>query len=181
LKQYVALIRGINVGGKNIVKMADLRLAFEKAGFLCVSTYIQSGNVLFQSDNQKDDIEKKIEDILHSIFNRAIKVVIVLESSLKKIINDAPSGFGDRLEKYHFDVMFLKKPLTPSGLIKEMKLREGVDSIYPGKGVVYFTRLNERLSQSYLSKITQMPIYQKVTIRNWNTTTKLLSLMEKNA
>lgn len=179
MKKYVALLRGINVGGKNIIKMSDLKLCFEKAGFLHVSTYIQSGNVLFQAEGQKDALERKVENMLHKKFKHAIKVIVIAESSLKRVVNNAPRGFGSRPEKYHSDVMFLKKPLTASKVVKEVKLREGVDSIYAGQGVVYFSRLSKRLGQSYLSKITQMAIYQKMTIRNWNTTNKLLSLMER--
>ena len=65
---YVALLRGINVGGKNIVRMADLRAAFEDAGYAAVSTYIQSGNVLFESDTPRVSLERDIETMIESAF-----------------------------------------------------------------------------------------------------------------
>ena len=63
--------------------------------------------------------------------------------------------------------------------MKNVRIKEGVDTAYKGKYVLYFSRLDSKASQSYLTKIIKLPVYQNMTIRNWNTTTKLLALMEK--
>lgn len=178
--QYLILLRGINVGGKNIIKMADLKASFEEMGFLNVVTYIQSGNVLVQSDD-KDmaAMTTKIEKGLSKRFNFEAKVVVVSEKELKAVVQSAPVGFGKDEKKFRYDVIFLKEPLTPKEAMESVKVREGVDTAHAGKQALYFSRLISRASQSYLTKIIGMPVYQNMTIRNWNTTTKLLELFAK--
>jgi uncharacterized protein (DUF1697 family) len=178
--QYLALLRGINVGGKNIIKMADLKASFESMGLSDVTTYIQSGNVVFASTEK--DIAKltdKIERTLSKRFNYTSRPVLVAHPEMKKIVAGAPKGFGDEPDKYRYDVIFLKEPLTPAKAMEQVSIREGVDQAYEGKYVLYFSRLISRASQSHLTKIIGLPMYQNMTIRNWNTTTKLLALMEK--
>lgn len=177
--QYLALLRGINVGGKNIIKMVDLKASFEEMGFSNVVTYIQSGNVLIQSeDKDKAALTTKIEKGLSKRFNFDAKVVVISQKELSIIVKSAPEGFGKDDEKFRYDVIFLKEPLTPKEAMESVKVREGVDAAHAGKQALYFSRLISRASQSYLTKIIGMPVYQNMTIRNWNTTTKLLTLME---
>ncbi len=180
LIQYLALLRGINVGGKNVIKMADLKACFEEMGFSDATTYIQSGNVVFAS-SEKDNaiLTDKIEKALSKRFNYTSRLVTIAHSEMKKIIAGAPKGFGDEPEKYRYDVIFLKEPLTPDKAMEQVSVRNGVDQAYEGKYVLYFSRLISRASQSHLTKIIGLPMYQNMTIRNWNTTTKLLALMEK--
>ncbi len=177
---YLALLRGINVGGKNIIKMSELKACFDRMGFADVATYIQSGNVLFTvSGKTQTALMSEIEKALSKRFNYKSLVVVVSQSELEKVVKHAPRGFGKKPDQYRYDVMFLKKPLTAREAMKSIRTREGVDAAYAGKGVIYFSRLIKRATQSYLPKITQLLIYQQVTIRNWNTTTKLLALMQK--
>ncbi|MCY3616828.1 MAG: DUF1697 domain-containing protein [Acidimicrobiaceae bacterium] len=177
---YVALLRGINVGGKNIVRMADLRAAFEDAGYAAVSTYIQSGNVLFDSDEPRASLEHRIEAMLESTFGLSLVVVVRSHRQLRNVVGRAPDSFGAAPDTYHSDVIFLKTPLSSSQALEAVDLREGVDQAWPGAGVLYFSRLSARLSQSRLSRITSTPQYQSMTIRNWNTTTKLLTLLDES-
>ena len=65
--------------------------------------------------------------------------------------------------------------------MKSVKIKEGVDEAHAGSGVLYFSRLTSKASQSYLTRIIGLPVYQDMTIRNWNTTTKLLALMEADS
>lgn len=177
---YLALLRGINVGGKNLIKMTALKTCFEDMGFENVTTFIQSGNVLFDA-SQKDvgKLTNAIEKELSKHFNYQSRVVIVSHDQLKETVKHAPKGFGTDAKKYRYDIIFLKKPLTAKEAIKQVKIREGVDEATVGKDVLYFSRLISKASQSYLSRIIQLPIYQNMTIRNWNTTTKLLTLTEQ--
>jgi uncharacterized protein (DUF1697 family) len=178
--QYLVLLRGINVGGKNVVKMADLKAAFEALGFSNVITYIQSGNVLFQSaEKDKALLTVTIEKGLSKRFNFEAKVVVISQKELAAIVKSAPNGFGEDDKKFRYDVIFLKKPLTPKAAMESVKVREGVDTAHAGKHALYFSRLISQASQSYLTKIIGMPVYQFMTIRNWNTTTKLLVLMSE--
>lgn len=179
MKRYVALLRGINVGGKNLIKMTDLKASFEALGLEDVKTFIQSGNIVFSSD--ESDVKKltsRIEAALSKTFNYKSRLVLRSQSQMKRIVTKAPKGFGTEPAKYRYDVIFLKEPLTAAKAMKSVTVREGVDEAHAGTGVLYFSRLDARASQSYLTRIIGMPIYQDMTIRNWNTTTKLLALME---
>jgi uncharacterized protein (DUF1697 family) len=176
--RYVALLRGINVGGRNKVAMADLRDAFEAQGFDGVSTYIQSGNVLFSSDTPRRTLEADIEQALENRFGIPLVVVVRSEREFRAIVETAPDGFGAAPDTFHSDVIFLKSPLTAKRAFALVELRDGVDQAWPGRDVLYFARLSARRSQSKLSKIIGKPEYQLMTIRSWNTTTKLLALLD---
>lgn len=179
MTQYLVLLRGINVGGNNIIKMVDLKASFEAMGFANVRTYIQSGNVLLESaEKDKNSLTARIEKDLSKRFNFQARVVVISQKELAAVVKSAPVGFGVDDKKFRYDVIFLKEPLTPKEAMQSVKVREGVDAAHAGKQALYFSRLISRASQSYLTKIIGMPVYQNMTIRNWNTTTKLLALME---
>ena len=179
-KQYLALLRGINVGGGNIIKMIDLKACFEAGKLENVATYIQSGNVLFETaETDSKKLVQKLERALSKTFHPyKARVVLRSHAKLKQIIQKAPKGFGSQPQKYRYDVIFLKEPLTPSAAMKSVTMKEGVDEAFVGPGVLYFSRLSAKASQSHLTRIIGLPIYQDMTIRNWNTTTKLLALMD---
>jgi uncharacterized protein (DUF1697 family) len=180
--QYLALLRGINVGGKNIIKMADLKASLEGAGFDDVATYIQSGNVLLSAPSSSEKaLAGVIEKALSQAFKYKSRVVVVSHKKLRAAVSKAPRGFGDEPAKYRYDVIFLKEPLTAKEAIKSVSTKDGVDQAWAGSGVLYFSRLIERATSSHLSRLVSMPVYQEMTIRNWNTTTKLLALMEARA
>ena len=177
--QYLALLRGINVGGNNIIKMADLKAGFESMGFSNVTTYIQSGNVLFQSDEKnKAALTGRIEKELSRQFDFPARIVTFAHKELAAIVREAPDGFGKDGQAYRYDVIFLKEPLTPREAMKDVSTKAGVDMAHAGRQALYFSRLIAKASQSHLTKIIGFPVYQNMTIRNWNTTTKLLKMME---
>lgn len=170
----MALLRGINVGGRNAVAMADLRAAFEDAGHAGVRTYIQSGNVLFHAAGRVD--EEGVEAVLERRFGVPLVVVLRTARQLRAVVEGAPDGFGQRPDEFHSDVVFLKAPLTSRQAMRVVELREGVDQAWPGRGVVYFARDNTRLTASRMGRIVATPEYKSMTIRSWRTTTKLLDL-----
>jgi uncharacterized protein (DUF1697 family) len=176
---YVALLRGINVGGKNLIKMPTLKACFEAGGFDDVVTYIQSGNVLFRAPGSGSALARRIEKMLSKTFEYRASVVLRSHAQMRSIVERAPKGFGADPAAYRYDVIFLKEPLTASAALKKVPTREDVDEVYAGRGVLYFSRLISRAAQSHLSRVVSMPIYQSMTIRNWNTTTKLLRMMDE--
>ena len=179
MNQYVALLRGINVGGNNIIKMTALKACFESLGLKDVRTYIQSGNVLFRAaGSDQANLTKRIEQALSKSFDYESRVVVRSQKQMQAIVAKAPKGFGSDQDTYRYDVIFLKDPLTAAKAIKSVSVKEGVDEAYAGKGVLYFSRLISKATQSRLARLVSMPVYQSMTIRNWNTTTKLLNLME---
>jgi uncharacterized protein (DUF1697 family) len=180
MPRYVALLRGINVGGKNLIPMAGLKACFEGQGFDDVRTYIQSGNVVFTAPTSSEAVlTRRVERMLTSAFDHyTASVVIRSRTQMRSIVQRAPDGFGTEPTRYRDDVIFLKPPLTARTVVASVPTKEEVDRIWAGTGVVYFSRLTSRAAQSRLSRVVSMPIYQQMTIRNWNTTTKLMALLE---
>ena len=183
MNTYVILMRGINVGGKNKVSMAGLKKCLEELGFSNVSTYIASGNVILESDKHPDEIKTQIEEVLPESFkldDELIKVLVLTHKQLQAVFNKKPKGFGEQPEKYHSDAIFLMG-ITPEEALPAFAPREGVDRIWPGDGVIYSQRLSAQRTKSRLGKIVATPAYKSMTIRSWNTTTKLLKLLEEIA
>jgi uncharacterized protein (DUF1697 family) len=180
MPRYVALLRGINVGGKNLIPMPALKAAFEDEGFEDVRTYIQSGNVIFGAPSASQaELTGRVEQIIRTAFDHYdASVVLRNRNQMRAIVEKAPKGFGREPMKYRYDVCFLKPSLAAKGVVASLPLKEGVDRIWAGTGVVYFSRLTSRATQSRLNKVASLPIYKQMTIRNWNTTTKLAELLE---
>jgi len=182
MPRYVALLRGINVGGNNLIKMVALKASFETLGFADVATYIQSGNVVFTArDAGAAKLALRIEAALATTFAYEASVVLRSHKEMQAIVSRAPRGFGTQPDRYRYDVLYLKAPLTAAAAIKDVATKPGVDEASAGTGVLYFSRLISKATQSRLSKIASMPIYQRMTIRNWNTTVALLRLMDAGA
>lgn len=179
MTHHVALLRGINVGGKNRIAMADLREALTERGYADVATYIASGNVLFESRKGRAALERDIEEMLEERYDMPIVTVVRTHHDLRDVVEKAPEGFGG--DNHHNDVIFLKDPLTPKEALSVVALRDGVDQVWPGKGVLYFARLSARRAQSKMSKIVGTAEYQRMTIRSWSTTTRLLALLDERA
>jgi uncharacterized protein (DUF1697 family) len=177
-KQYVCLLRGINVGGKNPVPMADLRATMEQAGFERVRTYIASGNVLFDTDRPAARLEDQIEEALEERFGLGLVVVVRSEQQLRTVVTKAPEGFGTQPTVFHSDAVFLKAPLTANQAMRVVQTAEGVDSAWPGDGVLYFQRLSAKRTASKMSRFVGTPEYQRMTIRSWQTTLKLVDLLD---
>src|SRR3546814_19206827 len=120
---------------------------------VCSSDLIQSGNVLFESDEPQASLEDRIEAALEGRFGFPILVVVRSHRQLRAVVQKAPEGFGQQPDLYHSDAIFLKAPLTAKQAMRPVVLREGVDQAWPGTGVVYFARLSERRTQSRMSSI----------------------------
>ena len=106
---HVALIRGINVGGKNPVPMAALREALTSAGFADSRTYIQSGNVVLVAPKKSEAaVAEAVEAVLEAEFGVTTVVVAVGAARMRRAVSGAPKGFGSEPEMYHYDVAFLR-------------------------------------------------------------------------
>jgi uncharacterized protein (DUF1697 family) len=174
---YIALLRGINVGGKNVIKMEHLRQVFADMGFSDVKTYIQSGNIVFRApESDQSKLADRIENQLQKVFSAEIKTLVLTADDLKETIEKAPQNFGAEPENFRYDVWFLLPPTTVNDVVSNLRLREGVDFLQAGKNVIYTSRLTSQMNKSYFSKIMQTQVSKCFTIRNWNTTTKLLEL-----
>jgi uncharacterized protein (DUF1697 family) len=179
---YVALLRGINVGGNNPVPMAALRECFAELGASEVATYIQSGNVLFDGGRRGAPWwTPRIETALTERFGYDATVVVRSHAELQGIVRDAPRGFGSEPDLFRYDVLFLKEPPLAADALAQVPIRAGVDTVDAGGGVLYHSRLTARATQSQLGKIVGTPLYRRMTIRNWRTTTKVLAMLDERA
>jgi len=125
-KTYIALLRGINVGGKNVIKMEKLKQCFEDLGFSDVKTYIQSGNVIFKTkDTNIQKLTKTIENQLLNTFFAQIKTAVFTANELLRIVENVPENFGSEPEKFRYDVWFLLPPLMACGLLLAPYKRSG--------------------------------------------------------
>ena len=175
--RYVALLRGINVGGRNKLPMADLRAALDADGYDDVATYIQSGNVALTTDRPQADLEPALQATIQRDFGYDLFVVVRSAPEIEAVFAHAPDGFGAEPDRCRYDVAFLKAPLTAAEALAETPLREGIERAWAGPGVLYIERITAQASKGYLSKLTAKPVYQHMTLRNWNTTTKLRELV----
>ena len=126
LARYVALLRGINVGGNNLIGMPALKACFEAQGFGQVATYIQSGNVLFTTGGLGQlGLTRRIEAALSQAFAYRSRVVVRSREQMKAIVAGAPKGFGDRPTAYRYDVIFLKEPLSAEEAMASVSANPG--------------------------------------------------------
>jgi uncharacterized protein (DUF1697 family) len=176
---YAALLRGINVGGNNLIRMPALKACFEAERLRDVATYIQSGNVLFTAERSSQQaLTARIEKALSRTFAYESRVVVRSFEQMQTVVQRAPKEFGEQPGAHRYDVIFLKHPLTVDEALHSVTAKPGVDRVFAGEEVLYFSRLIARATESQLSRIVGKPAYQNMTIRNWNTTRKLLQLME---
>lgn len=177
--RFVALLRGINVGGRHLIPMSELAECVRNAGYADVTTYIQSGNVLLTSSSSPRTIETDLTARIAEQFGFDVPVVVQSADELATVVAEAPTVFGS--DDHRCDVIFLKHPLAAADALPALPApRDGVDQVWPGPGVVYFARLAAEASKSRLSRISASPIYPNVTIRNWNTTRKLHALLAQS-
>lgn len=177
--KYVALLRGINVGGNNLIKMLALKEAFEMIGLKSVITYIQSGNVIFESDEKDSEkLTKKLETMLTKTFAYNARIVVKSHDQVKKIIADVPHEWNTSNDLRCY-IAFILEPLTAADAVKEVGIKEGVDSLKVGPDVLYMSTLLSALTKSQFNRLASRKVYKEMTIRNYNTTKKLLALMEQ--
>ena len=180
LTTYLVLLRGINVGGKNKVPMGELRELLADLGFENVRTYIQSGNVILQSDLKAATVARKIEKALPERFKldtELIRVLVLSRAELEAAIDKRPKGFGAKPGTYHSDAIFLMDVGADEAMVA-FSPREGVDVVWPGNGLIYSQRLSAQRTKSRLGRITAFPVYKSMTIRSWQTTLALMDLVK---
>ena len=182
MTKYVALLRGINVGGKNAVSMPLLKSAFENAGFCNISTYINSGNLLF-SDNCENIpfLKDKCEQIIKDTFNLNIPVVIISENTLEDTLAHIPSWWDNDKEFVH-NAIFLIPPTTVEFILEKIgETNPEFELVSHHESVIFWSAPRATFSRTKMTKMTSTSDYNKFTVRNANTTKKLLQLIKNQA
>jgi uncharacterized protein (DUF1697 family) len=171
---YVALLRGINVGGHNKVKMADLKRLFETMGFGKVQTYIQSGNVLFESEEGANLVQQRIEQEFSEVFAFSVPVILRTAMELEGIIRDCPFQTDALTEGESLNLAFLSEVPSEDAINHLLTFRSDVEECeIEGKDVYLFLR--QSIRNSKLS-IHLQKLGVSATIRNWRTINKLATM-----
>jgi uncharacterized protein (DUF1697 family) len=176
---YLALLRGINVGGKNKVEMKKLKATFEEAGMASVKTYINSGNVIFSSPIR--DRARLVTALERSIERRfGFKIDLLLRDirSLRAVVKALPADWAnDKTMKC--DVMFLWDDVARPSVLKKIQIKPELEDVRYASGAILWRVDQENVTRSGMMKLVGTPLYKRMTIRNCNTTRKLLELMEE--
>lgn len=180
MTKYVALLREINVGGKSKVRMVSLKECFENLGYKNVVTYINSGNVIFETEKGDETaIVGEIEARLKAIFGFEIKLVLRNKENIKNICEKLPSEWTNNADQ-KTDVIFLWQGVDTSESVDAIKIKPEVDTLlYIDRAIVWhIDRAN--YSKSGMHKFIGTNVYKNMTARNVNTVRKLCQLMESN-
>lgn len=175
---YVALLRGVNVGGNNKVNMAQLRLALEQAGFSNVRTYINSGNVLFSTnESNRNSILQLIDNTVIEKFGVHIDVIIKSQNELCQIASSIPIDWQNNVAN-KCDVLFLWDSINDESIIATIKPKTGIESVIYVDGALVWSIARENVGRSNLLKIVGSDIYKQMTVRNCNTVRKIKALFD---
>ena len=173
---YVALLRGINVGGNNIVGMKKLQAVFESLGFKNVVTYINSGNIIFESvPDSHEKIALDAAKAIKSEFNLSIKVLVRDFRNIEIICRELPAGWVKN-ERMRTDVMFLWEKYDNRGVLDLMQINP-VDNVRYTPDAVLWNVEGKDYSRSGLSRLVGTDLYRNMTIRNVNTVREIHRIM----
>ena len=174
MNTYIALLKGINVGGHKKVPMAELREILSKSGFKNVQTYIQSGNVILESsENNKRDIEETIKKAIFDHFGFEVSVLVKTRQDLKQIFDDSP--FPKEKKKASYFMMLHDTPEDDLVKIASKKVYEG-EAYEIIKDCIYFFCAKGYGQAKFNVNFFERKLKTFATSRNYNTMVKLLSL-----
>ena len=175
--RYVLLLRGINVGGKNKVSMNDLKMNIGELGYQNVVTYINSGNVIFDTDDNIETVKIKIAEMLKNVFFPIQYVIITREEYLEEVSN-LPEWWNETLARK--DVLFYSDEVDYEKLktrINEIPLHDEI--VHFGRKAVFWGKYTEKeyLRTSYHKLLMKEKFYPMLTIRNERTFKKLAEIL----
>ena len=176
---YVALLRGINVGGNSLVSMAELRDCFAKMGFENVRTYINSGNVVFKAaktDSQK--LEVLIGKQLNQTFSLPIVVVVQSLPEMHKLVASIPASW-QKPEGQKLNVIFLHRSIDNPNILDGLDTKQGIEELHYSPSVLFWSAQTSNLGKSNMVKLSSKPVYKQMTIRIYNTVRKIYQIMQE--
>lgn len=180
MKKYAAFMRGINVGGNNIISMNELKDALEKNKFNNVETYINSGNIVFESELDKTKVKEQFEKTIEKKFKLKIDATIKTQNELDKIIASNPFNSKKEMDNAKRVVVMLSNKVDGE-LVSQIKNDEKIVENYYHKDNLLYIYYHDGAGRS---KFTTSYIDKKLklssTARNWNTILKMSEMMQKN-
>jgi uncharacterized protein (DUF1697 family) len=175
--RYVALLRGINVGGKTLIKMAELKTCIEALGLDDVSTFIASGNVLFETGRRDAaGLEGEIERAIEERFGLQVKVVVLDRAAYARIVKAIPKAWvGDA--SLRANVAFVRRGTDAKKVVRELAPDPAIEDVKPVGGAILWATKRDALNRSVMRKLIGGAAYKDLTVRNLNTTLKLHELL----
>ena len=180
--KYIALLRGINISGKNKISMSELKLELEKNKYQNVSTYLNSGNVIFESNiNNKEDIMKDIYKIIKNKFNLEIPIFVMTSLELEDILNNNPKWWGTENKEIYDNLIFIIPPTKYEDVYNTIgEPKENLEKIQEYNNIIFWSyELKEYRKTNWWPKTASTSISDKITIRTANTMRKVLELCNK--
>lgn len=174
---YVALLRGINVGGKNKIDMKLLKETFVRIGMESVVTYINSGNVIFaDTQHTKEEMTTLLERAISEDFQLEIQVLVRSINDFEHVIKTIPTSWKNDKDM-KCDVLFLWDEIDGETLLRELEIRSDIDTVIYAPGAVLWAVDKCNVTKSGLLKLVGTFLYKKMTVRNVNTTRKIYAIM----
>ena len=179
MKRYIALLRGVNISGKNKVPMAELKKCFEALGFAEVKTCLNSGNVIFSCEETPvAELTAKIEHIIQHEFRLDIPTFVIGQEELAEILLHAPNWWGTEDKEIYDNLIFIMPPATFADVYREIgEPKEGLERIQEYGAVVFWSfSLKNYQKANWWQKTASAPIGGKLTIRTANTVRKIAKM-----
>ena len=176
--EYVALLRGINVGGNNKVVMSELREQIEAAGFGHVRTYINSGNLLFEAEAPREDVAQRVEDLLASRYDFPIRVALLTAQDYLEELHNLPDWWHGKVARR--DAIFYTRGLDRHHVRERIEAMElGDEAVHFGEHAVFWGKFDEKsfLKTAYHKRLLREEFYRQVTIRSGSTVEKIAALL----
>ena len=181
--EYVALLRGINVGGKNKVIMSELRAQIAAEGFGHVRTYINSGNLLFETaaDASREDVAQTVEDILARHYDFPIRLALLTAQEYLAQLEELPDWWHGEVARR--DALFYTRGLDHDHVRERIEAMElGDEAVHFGEHAVFWGKFDEKsfLKTAYHKRLLREDFYRQVTIRSGSTVEKIAAMLSQD-
>lgn len=178
--EYLALLRAVNVGGKNKVTMSILKQEMQTKGFQNVITYINSGNILFDSEFSKEHNTDILRSIIKDSFNLDIDVIIVSTKDLEESLSFVPVWWHDGNKEVVHNALFLFDPKTRDEMLEYTQNYDShIESVFIYEDMIFWSANRPSYTKTKLGKLGSTRLCQNMTIRNSNTVHRLIELAKK--
>ena len=176
---FLALLRGLNVGGRNVIGKHDLIRCFEDLGFDGVRTYIQSGNVLFRSSESRvAALTRTIEAALSERLSNQVRAVVLTRTRYCAAVASAPDDWGRDDDRKH-NAAFTLRGVTPRQVIEQLPVpKQDIETLSIGPGAIFWSISKQHQTRTTWMKLAAAPAYQHLTVRNHRTVFRLRELLE---
>ena len=185
--EYVALLRGINVGGNNKVVMSELRAQIAAAGFGHVRTYINSGNLLFEAETEagddapREDVAQAVEDILARHYDFPIRLALLTAQDYLAQLDELPDWWHGEVARR--DALFYTRGLDRDHVRERIEAMElGDEAVHFGEHAVFWGKFDEKsfLKTAYHKRLLREDFYRQVTIRSGSTVEKIAAMVSQD-